>query len=279
MIHELIKEQHGTIPINKATALLNAPTLPKYKEDDITQQIIDIAEHNPRYGYRRITATLHRKQMIVNHKRVRRIMREKHITCKRKKKYVKTTDSEHSNKTYPNLTQHLAVNKLNQVWPADITYIQLANGDNCYLATILDKCSRKCLGWQLSRNIDTQLCIDALTKALHNRQNTGIIGVIHHSDRGTTYTSKEYVELLEKNGIQISMSRKANPYDNAHAESFFKTIKHEEVYMNEYNSFNEAYENIEHFIEEVYNKKRLHSAIGYMPPAEFEEKILKEVCA
>lgn len=275
MMHEFIQQNHGKLSVDKACALIHAPSQPVEKKDSLLDQIFLIATEFPKYGYRRITKALQRQGHKVNHKRILSIMRQNGLKCKKKRKYVKTTDSNHNNPIYPNVTKNKIVDGLNQVWPADITYIYFGNNEKAYLATIMDKYSRKCLGWQLSRDIDTQLCVDALTMALHAREKMNIVGVIHHSDRGSQYTSKEYTNLLKEQGITISMSQKGNPYDNAHAESFFKTVKYEEIYMNEYNSFNDAYENIQHFIEEVYNQKRLHSAIGYQPPAEFEEKILK----
>jgi len=275
MMHKLIGQNHGALSLDKACALINAPSQPVEKKDSLLDKIFSIATEFPKYGYRRITKALQREGHKVNHKRVQSIMRQNGLKCKRKKKCVHTTNSNHNNPVYPNLTKDKPVTGLNQVWPADITYVHLADGETAYLATIIDKHSRRCLGWQLSENIDAKLCVDALTMALHTRQGMSIEGVIHHSDRDIQYTSSEYTTLLKEHGIAISMSRKGNPYDNAHAESFFKTVKYEEVYMNEYNSFTDAYHDIGHFIEEVYNQKRLHSAIGYMPPAEFEEKILK----
>ena len=275
MMHQLIQQNHGALSLDKACALINAPTQPVEKKDSLLEQIFSIVAEFPKYGYRRITEELHRRNQKINHKRVLNIMHQNGLQPKKKRKYVKTTDSNHSNPIYPNLTKNKIINGLNEVWPADITYIYFGNNEKAYLATIIDKYSRKCLGWQLSHNIDTQLCVDALTMALHTREKMSIVGLIHHSDRGSTYTSEKYTSLLKEHGITISMSRKATPTDNAHAESFFKTVKYEEVFMNEYNSFTDAYENIKHFIEEVYNQKRLHSAISYQPPTEFEEKILK----
>ncbi|MEI7961481.1 MAG: IS3 family transposase [archaeon] len=275
MMYQLIQQNHGVLSLDKACALINAPSQPVEKKDSLLEQIFSIAAESPKYGYRRITEELHRRNQKINHKRVLNIMHQNGLQPKKKRKYVKTTDSNHTNPIYPNLTKNKIINGLNEVWPADITYIYFGNNEKAYLATIIDKYSRKCLGWQLSRNIDTQLCVDALTMALNTREKMSIVGLIHHSDRGSTYTSEEYTRLLKEHGITISMSRKATPTDNARAESFFKTVKYEEVFMNEYNSFTDAYENIKHFIEEVYNQKRLHSAIGYQPPTEFEEKILK----
>lgn len=169
---------------------------------------------------------------------------------------------------------------LNIVWTADITYICLANKTFICLSVIMDRFSRKFLGWQLSYNIDAQLCLDALQMAFKERDGADLSNLIHHSDQGVQYASSNYVAELEKRGIQISMSRRGNPYDNAHMESAIKTIKCEEVYMDEYTSFSDAYQNIKPFIEETYNKKRLHSSIGYKPPTEFEKQYkLKEVVA
>lgn len=278
-MHDIIQNERHDFSITRAHELVGSCSVPKPSNPRLLNNIRDIVVENPRYGYRRVTHELRRKECIVNHKRVLAIMRQNGLQPKKKRKYVQTTDSNHDNPIYPNLIKDKTVDGLNQVWPADITYIHLANDETAYLATIIDRHSRRCLGWQLSRNIDAQLCIDALTMALHTRQGMSIEGVIHHSDRGVQYTSSEYTAVLKEHGIAISMSRKATPTDNAHAESFFKTVKYEEVYMNEYNSFTDAYHDIGHFIEEVYNQKRLHSAIGYQPPAEFEEKILKNECA
>ena len=233
MMHQLIQQNHGALSLDKACALINAPTQPVKKKDSLLDQIFLIATEFPKYGYRRITEELHRRNQKINHKRVLNIMHQNGLQPKKKRKYIKTTDSNHNNPIHPNLTKDKTVNGLNQVWSSDITYIPLTNGETIYLATILDKFSRKCLGWQLSRNIDTQLCADALTRALHAREKMSIVGLIHHSDRGTQYTSIEYTNQLEKNNITISMSRKGNPYDNAHAESFFKTVKYEHLKKNQ----------------------------------------------
>jgi transposase InsO family protein len=203
-------------------------------------------------------------------------MRIQGLTRKIKRFRVCTTDSKHGLPVYPNLVKDLAITRLDQAWASDITYIALCKGF-VYLAVIIDMFSRKCIGWQLSRNIDSQLCIDALHKAFEERKYSDLTGLIHHSDQGIQYASSEYTALLQAHGILISMGRKGNPYDNAHAESFIKTIKYDEVYMTEYIDFEDAYNNIEQFIEDVYNKKRLHSSIGYLPPTEFEQQVLKEV--
>lgn len=226
-----------------------------------------------RYGYRRVTKELRRKGQHVNSKRVRRIMKQNNLSYKGKKRYIITTDSDHSLPIFKNLVKDIVVTKLNQIWVADITYVLLPGG-HVYLAVIIDLYSRKCIGWHLDRRIDSQLALKALEMAIENRRYMGLSGLIHHSDQGVQYASYEYIDRLKAEGIKPSMSRRGNPYDNAFAESFMKTIKSEEVYVKEYKTMEEAYANIKHFIEMVYNKKRLHSSIGYVPPDEFENEVL-----
>jgi transposase InsO family protein len=221
----------------------------------------------PGYGYRRVTHALTRAGWTVNHKRVLRVMREESLLCQLKRRFVPTTDSHHGYRRYPNLIKDLVVDRLDQVWAADLTYIRLPS-TFCYLAAILDVLSRRCVGWELSRSIDTDLALAALERALWARQPTP--GLIHHSDQGVQYASHPYVERLESAGIEISMAGKGNPYENARAERFFRTLKEEEVYLKRYETYDEARANIGPFIEEVYNTKRLHSALGYRPPSEFE---------
>ena len=243
----------------------------------LKKEIQGIALEFPFYGYRRITKELERRSIDINHKKVLRIMKEDNLLCRRKKQFKPvTTQSNHGLKIYPNLIENIKVTGLNQVWVADITYIRLVN-EFIYLAAILDIFSRKCIGWALSRNINTLLVLNALEMAISKRRFLGFINLIHHSDRGVQYASRDYVEMLQHNGIQISMSRSRNPYDNAFAESFNKTIKVEEVYINEYETFEEAYKNIQHFIDLVYNKKRIHSSIGYSTPEEFEKEVLAKI--
>lgn len=221
----------------------------------------------PGYGYRRVTAELHRQGQLVNHKRVLRIMRQESLLCHLKRHFVVTTDSQHGLPTYPNLLAEAKLTALNQAFVADITYIHLPR-QFVYLAAILDAYSRYCVGWHLSATIDTQLTLQALEMALAHRPVAP--GWIHHSDRGVQYASTVYVERLTQADARISMSAKGNPYDNAKAESFFKTLKAEEVYLNDYRTLHDAEANIGSFIEDVYNTKRLHSSLGYVPPAEFE---------
>jgi transposase InsO family protein len=229
--------------------------------------IEDLVLAYPGYGYRRVTKQLQRDGWTVNHKRVLRVMREEALLCQLKRHFVVTTDSGHGLTRYPNLVGDLVVAHPDQVWVADITYIRLPTGF-VYLACILDGYSRRCVGWALSRMIDTDLTLAALDVALTTRQPGA--GLIHHSDQGMQYASAAYVERLTQAGARISMAASGNPYANAKAESFFKTLKVEEVYLNEYQTFHEAEASVATFIEEVYNRKRLHSSLGYLPPDEFE---------
>ena len=239
------------------------------------EEMQEIALEFPKYGYRRITKELHRRDILANHKKIYRIMKENNLLVRRKKFRPITTQSNHGLTVYPNLAKDLVVAKLNRLWVADITYIHLPR-EFIYLAAILDIFSRRCIGWELGRNIDAQLTLNALNMAIDAREHLGFSGLVHHSDRGVQYAAEVYIRRLTELGINISMSGKGNAYDNAFAESFMKTLKVEEVYINEYNTFEEAYDNIKHFIELVYNEKRLHSSIGYKPPVEFETEVLNK---
>jgi transposase InsO family protein len=227
---------------------------------DLKNQIQEIAMEFTGYGYRRMTAELQNRGFEVNRKRVLRLMQQESLLCKKKRFKPVTTDSSHGLPVYPNLLKNAEINGLNQVWASDITYVQLLH-EHIYLAVILDLYSRKCIGWELSRNIDSQLAMNALDRAIENRWSESTQGLVHHSDQGVQYASHDYVDCLKEHSILISMSRKGNPYDNAFAESFIKTLKVEEVYLNEYGTFEDAYSNIWRFIEKVYNKKRLHSSL------------------
>lgn len=243
----------------------------KRDEAVLVQKIEAITLEWPKYGYRRVTKELARRGLQVNHKAVLRLMRKHHLLCKRKKSFkIQTTDSQHSYPVYPNLIKDLVISALNQVWVADITYVALKQGF-AYLAAILDAFSRKVIGYAMSKAITKELTLEALQMAIAKRNPKE--GVIHHSDRGVQYACHDYVDLLKANHFQISMSRTGNPYDNAQAESFMKTYKYEEVYLSEYEDYEDACFNSFRFIEDVYNAKRLHSSLGYLPPNEFEELV------
>ncbi len=234
---------------------------------DVLQRI---ALEFPSYGWPRMTRELGRRDWAVNHKRVYRMMREDNLLCLRRRKFVSTTDSAHSLPVYPNLAREMVVTSLDQLWVADITYLRL-QVEFVYLAVILDACSRRVIGWALGRTLEDELTLQALRRALEQRRPAP--GLVHHSDRGVQYASRDYTALLQARGIAISMSRKANPYDNAIAESFMKTLKYEEVYRDDYQDLLEARTSIRRFLEQVYNEKRLHSALGYLPPVEFEQAL------
>ena len=235
---------------------------------ELRDEMQKIALESPSYGYRRITAELQRRHFAVNHKRVLRLMREDNLLCVRRRAFVTTTDSRHGLPVYPNLARDLELTAVNQLWVADITYIRLRE-EFVYLSVVLDAYSRRVIGWALGRTLEADLAVSALRMALVTRAPSP--GLVHHSDRGVQYASHDYTQLLKDHAIAISMSRKGNPYDNAACESFMKTLKYDEVYRNEYRDFEEALSGISQFLEVVYNQHRLHSALGYQPPAEFEK--------
>ncbi len=246
-------------------------------DQKLLQEIRALAKKFSGYGYRRITKALAKKGIKVNHKKILKLIKEHGLIKKKRKSFkLQTTDSNHSNPIQPNRAKGLKALHPNQLWVTDITYIPLANGF-AYLATIMDVFSRKIIGWCLNKTLEAEITTNALNMAIQNRMHLGLQGLILHSDRGSQFACYEYIEQLQEHGILPSMSRKGNPYDNAFAESFFKTLKYEEVRMNEYDTFDDALKNIEHFIEEIYNKKRLHSSIGYQTPTEYEQEwILKK---
>ena len=234
---------------------------------ELRDAIQRIALQWPSYGRPRITAELRRRGWTVNPKRVYRILREDNLLCMRKRKFVVTTDSTHGRKIYPNLARDMALTHVDQLWVADITYIRLCE-EFVYLAVILDAFSRRVIGWALDRTLEDKLTLAALRMALSRRNVQA--GLVHHSDRGSQYASGDYTDLLAAHEIGISMSRKGNPWDNAACESFIKTLKYEEVFRSDYRDLHEAQLSIRDFLETIYNAQRLHSALGYVPPAEFE---------
>jgi transposase InsO family protein len=243
------------------------------EDADLRDKIETICLEFPRYGYRRVTAALQQQDVRVNHKRVLRIMRQSDLLCRMKKRWVKTTDSRHCFPRHPNLIKGLVISHVNQVWFSDITYIRIHTGF-VYLAAILDAYSRKVIGYAVSMSLDTTLTLEALKMAIARRQPAS--GIIHHSDQGVQYASTEYVNELRRYGFQISMAHTGNPYENAMMESFFKTLKYEEVYLWEYETYQDVVARLPYFLEEVYNRKRLHSAIGYRSPDDFEELLLNQ---
>ena len=226
-----------------------------------------VVEHRRRYGYRRVAAELHRRGMAVNHKRVLRLMREDNLLGVEPRAFIATTQSDHDREVYLNLARRMKLTAINQLWVADITYIRL-RGEFVYLALVLDAFSRKVVGWALDRSLTTRLPLVALERAITLRQPAA--GLVHHSDRGLQYASEQYMRVLRTRGILPSMSRPANPYDNAFCESFIKTLKREQIYAIKYQYIDELNAHLEEFIDHYYNRLRLHSALGYKTPEEFE---------
>lgn len=279
MIYQVISDNRGSLSISACCRLFEVSRSAYYHHrrhtssnedetilrDEIEKIILEFAG----YGYRRVTRELHRRGYVINHKKVLRIMGKNSLLCQLKRAFKPTTDFTHLYPTYPNLTKDLELTGIDQLWVSDITYIRLPK-EFCYLSIILDAYSRKIIGWNLSRSLDQELTLRALSMAFEGRNVSP--GLIHHSDQGAQYACIDYTNLLKENSIKISMSAKGNPYENAKAESFFKTLKQEEVYINDYNNVFEAKANIGRFLEDVYNKKRLHSSIGYLSPNDFERK-------
>ena len=245
-------------------------------DDSLLIQIRLVLEEFAGYGYRRVTKELQKRGIGVNKKRVQRVMQAHRLQRRRKRRFVRTTDSNHALPVYPNRLREAVVERPNQVWAADITYVRLVRGF-VYVAVLLDLFSRRVIGWAVSGSLHAELVVQALEMALRTRRVQP--GLIHHSDRGIQYACEQYVQILQSHGITISMSRKGNPYDNAKLESFMKTLKTEEVYLNEYETEQEARHNIGQFIETIYNKKRLHSSLGYCSPVEFEDQFHSQIAA
>ena len=251
------------------------PEAPAPADMDLRDEMHKVALQWPAYGSRRIVAELKRRGRDVGRERIQRLMREDNLLCVLKRRFVvATTDSRHGLPVYPNRAAKMTLTGIDQLWVADITYIRLEE-QFVYLAVILDGYSRRVVGWHLSETMEASLTLNALQMAL--RQRSVSLGLVHHSDRGVQYASREYIQMLMDNGIEISMSRKASPWDNAACESFMKTLKYEEVYRTEYRNLAHARTAIGAFLEKVYNQKRLHSALSYRSPVEFEESLMVPV--
>jgi putative transposase len=236
-------------------------------EGELCDRLQRICLANRYYGYRRVKQELHKQGLVVNHKKVRRLMREDNLLAMRRRKWVTTTDSHHQLAVFPNLARFVEPDGADQLWVADLTYIRLQS-EYVYLAVVLDAWSRRVVGWALGRELTASLPKRALLSAIAGRSPEP--GLIHHSDRGVQYASLEYVTALQQHQIIGSMSRTAYPWDNAQCESFLKTLKQEEIYCRRYRTLEELHLNLAVFIEDYYNQQRLHSALDYRSPAEFE---------
>lgn len=244
----------------------------KEKSDAQVKDLIDGVHIDfPYYGYRMLHAELLRRGHLINEKKIRRIQRKFGLFAIMVRKFIRTTDSDHNHRIYPNLLKLLPdITELNRVWVTDITYVRIEAGF-VFVAIVMDLCSRKVVGYAISKRIDRQLTLGALRMAIETRKPGP--GLIHHSDRGVQYACDDYIALMKSSGISPSMSRSGNPYDNAFMESFMKTLKYNEIYLNHYETWNDVLDRVPDFIEEVYNKKRLHSSLGYLTPEEFERNI------
>ena len=282
MTDRLLSEYRSQLPLKRMTMLCGAVRGSYYRRlqrpagratvrgrDDrgVIAGLHRICAQETGYGYRRVTLRLRGLGYNINHKHVLRLMRQEKLLWRPRRHFkAATTDSRHGFKVYPNVLRSLIVRRLNQVWVSDITYIHCGYDRFAYLAVVLDAYSRRCVGWALQGYLDTRLTVEAVQRALHSR----IPPLVHHSDRGRQYASDDYIEVLKAHRVQISMSRAGSPYDNAVAESFFKTLKTEEVNLQHYGSLEEATQSIHDYIENRYNQRRLHSSLGYLPPAVYE---------
>lgn len=242
----------------------------EHEDAELRHAIESVQAEFPKAGYRTVQAYLRRAGRRVGERRIRRIMKQFSLHAEIQRAFVHTTDSNHSHRVYPNLLPGRRLTGINQAWAADLTYIRIVNGF-VYLAVILDLFSRRVIGWAISKHIDAELALAALRQAIAQRQPPA--GCVHHSDRGVQYLCHDYVALLTEHKFAISNSAKGNPYHNAFVESFMKTLKQEEVYLANYETYLDVLENLPDFIEEVYNDKRVHSGIDYLTPSELEERI------
>jgi len=263
-------------PVKTICAVLDLPRSTFYhttavaEDGDLRMALLDLAGQYPTYGYRRLTALLKRADWTVNHKRIQRIMTEMGLRRPVKRRTTRTTNSQHDFPRYPNRVVDLELSRPDEVWVADITYVRLAR-DFVYLAVIMDVFTRCVRGWHLSRSLDRELTLTALRRALAER-----VPHIHHSDQGWQYACGDYTDLLTENEVQISMAAVGKPEENGYAERLMRTIKEEEVDLSEYQDFHDAYGSIGRFLEEVYTRKRIHSALGYLTPTEFEANWLAQ---
>jgi transposase InsO family protein len=272
-------ESQGELGVERMCGLAQISRASFYRQweehacQELDQELRDLIQRtalqHPYYGYRKVAQSLRRQGRPVKDKKVRRLMHEDNLLAQRRRKFVRTTDSEHDFRVYPNLAKNLVLNDVNQLWVADITYVRLAE-EFVYLAVVLDAYSRRVVGWALGQNLDSRLALAALDRAIAARHPRP--GLVHHSDRGSQYASNEYVKRLEGIGATLSMSRAGRPWENGKCERFMRTLKEEEIDARSYRNLEELQRNVEEFMETIYNRERLHAALDYLSPVEFEQQ-------